>query len=35
MKDSEFGDLKTDSKNFVEKIRVHFEDNIYKGRKFD
>ena len=32
---SELGDLKTDTKKPVEKIRLHFEDMIFQGRKFD
>ena len=32
---SELGDLKTDTKKTVEKIRLHFEDLIFQGRKFD
>lgn len=34
MKDSEFGDLKTDTKKVVQKIEIHFEDMIFQGRKF-
>ena len=34
MKDSEFGDLKTESKRTVQKIELHFEDMIFEGRKF-
>ena len=33
MKDSEFGDLKTDTKKTVQKVALHFEDMIF-GRKF-
>lgn len=34
MKDSEFGDLKTDTKKVVQKIELHFDDLIFQGRKF-
>ena len=29
------GDLKTDTKKPVEKMRLHFEDGIFQGRKFE
>ena len=29
------GDLKTDTKKPVEKMRLHFEDAIFQGRKFE